>query len=346
MLTASSHAWSSDALKFDPLTSPAVPSLNVNRYLMNAVALAGTRVAAAGERGLIMLSDDGGAHWRQAHSVPVSVTLNRLFFVNEQVGWAVGHGGIVLGTRDGGETWTVLLDGLRAAQLESDAAGADSGNTQRKASAKRMVADGPDKPFFDVYFRDAMHGIVVGAYGMLFATEDGGEHWSSGMNRFGAPIERHLYSIQMVGHDLYITGEQGLLYQSKDGGKEFRAVAIPAKGTLFGLASTEAGHILVYGLRGAIFRLDPGGREWTKIDVPPITFTTGLRLKDGALALANEAGQVFRSTDNGASFALVTQAQASPVVAMKELGEGSLVLAGIRNLRVLAIDKNKVESKK
>jgi hypothetical protein len=43
---------------------------------------------------------------------------------------------------------------------------------------------------------------------------------------------------------------------------------------------------------------------------------------------------------------MVTQTQASPVAAMKELGEGSVVLAGIRNLRVLAIDKKKVESSK
>lgn len=293
-----------------------------------------------------MLSDDSGTQWRQAHSVPVSVTLNRLFFVNAQTGWAVGHGGIVLGTRDGGENWTVLLDGVRAAQLESDAATTDSGNMGRQTSAKRMVAEGPDKPFFDVYFSDEMHGIVIGAYGMLFATEDGGKQWTSGMDRMGAQVERHLYSIQKAGHDLYITGEQGMLYQSTDGGRKFHALALPAKGTLFGLISTEAGHLLAYGLRGAIFRLDPGERVWSKIDALPTTFTTGLRLKDGTLALANEAGQVFRSTDNGTSFTLVKQAQASPVVAMKELEGGNLILAGIRNLRVLEIEKNTVESKK
>ena len=294
-----------------------------------------------------MLSDDGGTRWRQAKLVPVSVTLNRLFFVNEKTGWAVGHGGIVLGTNDGGENWSVLLDGARAAQLESDAAQADSGNSPRQKSAKRMVTEGPDKPFFDVHFRDEMNGIVIGAYGMLFVTDDGGKHWTSGMDRLDPPVERHLYSIQMVEQDIYITGEQGLLYQSTDGGRKFQALATPAKGTLFGLISTKTGHLLAYGLRGAIFRLDPGGgREWVRIDAPPITFTTGLLLKDGTLALANEAGQVFRSINNGVTFEMVTQTQASPVAAMKELGEGSVVLAGIRNLRVLAIDKKKVESSK
>jgi photosystem II stability/assembly factor-like uncharacterized protein len=259
VLMVPSHAWSLGTLKFDPLTSPAAHSPHANRYLMNAVALAGSKVVASGERGLIMLSDDGGTRWRQAKLVPVSVTLNRLFFVNEKTGWAVGHGGIVLGTNDGGENWSVLLDGARAAQLESDAAQADSGNSPRQKSAKRMVTEGPDKPFFDVHFRDEMNGIVIGAYGMLFVTDDGGKHWTSGMDRLDPPVERHLYSIQMVEQDIYITGEQGLLYQSTDGGRKFQALATPAKGTLFGLISTKTGHLLAYGLRGAIFRLDPGG---------------------------------------------------------------------------------------
>ena len=293
-----------------------------------------------------MLSDDGGTSWRQAKSVPVSVTLNRIFFANDKNGWAVGHGGIVLGTSDGGENWSVLLDGARAAQLEGEAAQADADNNQRQTNAKRMVAEGPDKPFFDVHFRDELNGIVIGAYGMLFVTEDGGKHWTSGMDRLGSPVERHLYSIQMVGHDLYITGEQGLLYKSVDGGHKFQAVATPAKGTLFGLVSTDAGHLLAYGLRGAIFRLDPGGREWARIDAPPITFTAGLRLKDGTLALVNETGQIFRSTDNGASFELVPQIQTSPVVAMKEVRDGTLVMAGIRNLTTLVVEKKKVENSK
>lgn len=313
---------------------------------MNAVALAGSRVVATGERGVVLLSDDGGKNWRQAKSVPVSVTLNRIFFANDKIGWAVGHSGIVLGTSDGGENWSVLLDGARAAQVENEAAQADAGNSRRQTSAQRLVAEGPDKPFFDVFFSDAMHGIVVGAYGMMFATEDGGKHWTSGMDRLGAAVERHLYSIQTVGQDFYITGEQGLIYKSSDGGRKFQAVATPAKGTLFGLVSTEAGHLIAYGLRGAIFRLDPGGREWAKVEAPPISFTAGLRLKDGTIVLANEAGQIFRSTNNGVSFEKVIQAQASPVVAMKEVSQGSLVLAGIRNLSVLAIDKKKMENDK
>jgi photosystem II stability/assembly factor-like uncharacterized protein len=345
-LMAPALAGAADSINLDPLTRSAAQSKRAQRYLMNTVALAGTRLVAAGERGVVLLSDDGAGSWRQAKSVPVSVTLNRLYFLDDKRGWAVGHGGIVMATVDGGETWGVLLDGAQAAKLESEAALADSGNTQRQTSAKRLLAEGPDKPFFDVYFRDALNGMVVGAFGMIFVTEDGGKTWASAMGRFNTFVERHLYAIKTQGQDTYITGEQGSLFKSTDGGRKFVGIPMPGKGTLFGLVATDAGHLIAYGLRGAVFRLNPDAREWVKVEAPQATFTSGLRLKDGSLVLANEAGQIFRSTNNGNSFEVVPQTQASPVVAMIEIENGTLVLAGVRNLTKLVVVNNKAESKK
>jgi photosystem II stability/assembly factor-like uncharacterized protein len=337
-MMAPAFAAAADSVNLDPLTRSAAQSNRAQRYLMNTVTLAGTRLVAAGERGVVLLSDDGASSWRQAKLVPVSVTLNRLYFIDEKTGWAVGHGGIVMGTRDAGETWAVLLDGAQAAKLESEAALADSGNTQRQTSAKRLLAEGPDKPFFDVYFRDALNGMVVGAFGMIFVTEDGGKTWVSAMGRFNTFVERHLYAIKSQGQDTYITGEQGSLFKSSDGGRKFVGIPMPTKGTLFGLVSTEAGHLIAYGLRGA--------REWVKVEAPQATFTSGLRLQDGSLVLANEAGQIFRSTNNASSFEVVPQTQTSPVVAMKEIEKGTLVLAGMRNLTKLVVVNNKAENKK
>ena len=42
--------------------------------VLQAITQAGQRLVAVGERGLVLLSDDAGKHWRQAQ-VPVSVTL-------------------------------------------------------------------------------------------------------------------------------------------------------------------------------------------------------------------------------------------------------------------------------
>src|SRR5699024_10076488 len=100
----------------DVLDTPAYPTKLAPENLLNDVARAGDRIVAAGERGHIIYSDDGGESWTQA-DVPVSVTLTGLSFASDTEGWAVGHSGVVLHSDDAGETWTLQLTGIKAAEL-------------------------------------------------------------------------------------------------------------------------------------------------------------------------------------------------------------------------------------
>ncbi|MEP6505589.1 MAG: glycosyl hydrolase, partial [Betaproteobacteria bacterium] len=62
------------------LREPALPTAHAVDAAMLALARAGSRIVAAGERGLVLHSDDGGRAWTQAH-VPVQVSLTALRFV-------------------------------------------------------------------------------------------------------------------------------------------------------------------------------------------------------------------------------------------------------------------------
>src|SRR5471032_3129385 len=68
---------------------------------------AGSRIVTVGEHGIVLLSDDDGATYRQASAVPASATLTAVHFANARDGWAVGHWGEILATTDGGEHWTL-----------------------------------------------------------------------------------------------------------------------------------------------------------------------------------------------------------------------------------------------
>ncbi len=107
-------------------------------------------------------------------------------------------------------------------------------NRKELAEAERLVADGPDKPFFDVHFHDENNGVVVGAYGLAFATQDGGKRWLPWSDRIPNPQGRHLYSIHTSGNTWFIAGEQGALFRSADGGSSFVSVKTPYTGTYFG----------------------------------------------------------------------------------------------------------------
>lgn len=318
-----------------PVREPAVISAKSPRAATLAVARAGARLVAAGERGTVLLSDDHGVHWRQA-PVPVRVTLTALRFFDAQRGWAAGHQGVILHTRDGGESWTLQLDGVRAAALVL-AAAKDADERTRRA-AQRLVDEGPDKPFFDIHFADAQRGFAVGAYNLAFATEDGGATWQPIGARLPNPQTRHLYAVHAAGAQVVIAGEQGLLLKSTDGGASFAALPSPYKGSFFGLLAARSGTLIAFGLRGHVFRSADGGRRWDAVDVgTPVTITAGTELPDGTLALTNQIGELLTSRDDGRSFARAGSAgQPLPAAGLAATADGRWVLATLRGTHRVA----------
>ena len=121
----------------DTLSRAAIAVTRPDRSVLLGIAQAGGRLVVVGERGLIAVSDDEGKTWHQA-SVPVSVSLTAVSFATPKKGWALGHRGVILATSDGGESWTVQLDGLKFAE----AALAEA----KAASAASAPASGDERP--------------------------------------------------------------------------------------------------------------------------------------------------------------------------------------------------------
>lgn len=331
----------------DPLDRAALVSPRALHALILTVARAERRLVAAGERGIVLVSDDDGKAWRQAN-VPVSVTLTSLSFPTAQQGWAVGHSGVVLHSEDGGLNWVKQLDGKMAAKLELDAArqAGDKAGTQRLADAERLVADGPDKPFLAVHFLDPKHGLVVGAYGLALATDDGGMSWYSIRDRIDNPKGKHLYAIHTDGGEVLISGEQGALYRSTDGGATFKEVKTPYAGSYFGVLRGKAGQTVVFGLRGNAYASGDMGQHWRQIDTGlPVTLTAGLRLADNTLVLVDESGRVLRSTDDGQTFPSVPSARPMPFTSLVQAADGALILGSVAGPKRVELNAVSAEKK-
>ena len=95
----------------------------VDKALVQDLARVGDRLFLVGERGHIGWSDNNGKTWVQA-KVPSTADINAIFFVTQELGWAVGHDGNIFNTVDGGKTWALQLDGieynLKRAQAKAD----------------------------------------------------------------------------------------------------------------------------------------------------------------------------------------------------------------------------------
>lgn len=321
---------------------PSLPSALAGQSLMLDVVLAGQRLVAVGERGFILVSDDNGLSWRQVPS-PVSVTLTRVVFPSATQGWAVGHAGVVLHSQDGGLSWSKQLDGAQAARLELEAAqrahsAQPSEHSQQQLEAAQLLfEEGPDKPFLAVHFFDERQGLILGAYGLAFATADGGASWQSIRERLDNPAAMHLYDIHELAGELFIAGEQGLLLRSADNGLRFSALESPANGTLFGLLATDAQGLLAFGLRGKTYLSEDRGDSWRTVpNNLPVTLTAGARLADGSLMLVDESGRTLLSRDHGHSFVASTLAKPAYLTGLTSGADGQVILASNHGLVRLA----------
>lgn len=309
----------------DPVDRPAVHNSRAVQTVMLAVAQAGSRLVMAGERGIVLASEDGGKSWEQAR-VPVAVTLTALSFVDADNGWAVGHGGVVIATRDGGRTWARQLDGRDIARLELEAATA-AGDARRIAMAKQLVQDGSDKPLLAVHFWNAKRGMAVGAYGLAVHTEDGGASWQSWAGRIDNPKGLHLNAMHVSGSMVYLAGERGLLLRSQDDGQSFQPLTSPYAGSWF--AMTGRGNLVVLaGLRGHVFWSEDGGQQWTASQAEvPVNIVSATATRSGALLFVNQAGQILRSSDAGRSLQALPRAPGAPIVSLIESQGPTLVAA-------------------
>lgn len=320
----------------DPLDRPALMTKAGAHSVLLDVTRAGSRVIAVGERGIVVLSDDGGRTWRQA-KVPTSVSLTAVEFPSPKQGWAVGHAGEVLHTEDGGETWTRQLDGRAAANLALEAARArakaakpgDTAVERSVAEAERLVADGPDKPFLDLAFEDERHGFIVGAYNLIFKTDDGGQTWEPWLDRVDNPKGLHFYAIQIVGSTIYLAGEQGLFLRSSDGGEHFERLETPYEGTYFAVAANERGELLLAGLRGNAYWSADRGETFRASQVPiPVSFSAVTRGEGGALYFANQAGLLLVSRDGGRTLIPLNAPHLPPLASLMVAGPGHLLTVG------------------
>lgn len=309
-----------------PLQRAALPVAAPERALFLDIASAGQRLVAVGERGLIVFSDDQGKHWQQA-SVPVAVSLTAVDFASPSLGWAVGHSGVILHTRDGGESWHKQLDGEQAAALAMAEAQQAAANKPEDeiiqgylSAAKWLLKEGADKPFLDLHFLNENKGIVVGAYGLLLRTEDGGNTWSSQITASANPMGMNLYAIGEAEGTLYIVGEQGFFAASTNEGASFEAIATPYEGTWFVVSHTADKHIFLGGLRGNAYRYQPEFKRFHEVNINTGTsFNSVLKLSDGRLLFVDQSGKILESSDHGASVHFLQRPPGAPLVVLAEV---------------------------
>ena len=262
--------------------------------MMLSATLAGSRIVAVGDHGVVLLSDDAGKSFRQARSVPVSSTLTSVSFVDATHGWVVGQWGVVLNTTDGGENWALQRSDLTV-----------------------------DQPLFSVHFKNSKDGWAVGLWSLMLHTVDGGVTWITVKPPpppGGKKADRNLYRIfANADGAMFIACEQGRVMQSADDGATWNYIETGYTGSFWSGVALQDGALLVGGLRGTIYRSIDRGKTWS---VSQSTFkssiTDMLQLADKSIVAVGLDGVTLISGDDGVSFSGNQRSDRVPLTALSK----------------------------
>ncbi len=292
----------------------------------------GSGFIAVGERGHILKSQDGET-WTQVEAVPTRSTLNAVT-VRGDLLWAVGHDAVILHSEDGGDTWV-----------------------RQYADPAQSGEDDPN-PFFDVLFVDDQRGFVLGSYGLLFITEDGGQSWDEALigdmlssetiasdveeeisaaesyeSQFGEEEQYYDYHLngiaQLSDGTLFIAGEAGTSYLSRDGGESWIFVAMPYEGSMFGIIATSDDRFIAYGLRGHVLESTDGGETWVELETGTFSSLMGAsELDDGTLVLVGANGEVIARRAGGSQFVPYSYPGGEDLGDVAPAGGSALIVVG------------------
>jgi len=314
-----------------PLPAEMAP-LASKSLLLDITNVAQSKLVVVGQHGHILMSTDA-TNWQQAQ-VPVQSTLTSVFFLNDNLGWAVGHDAVILHTKNGGTSWHI-----------------------------QQYRPELEKPLLDIAFKNAKEGIAIGAYGQFFRTENGGETWMAEFHEeFLLPDDQdylnelknedeeayldeissilpHFNRIEMDGRTLYLVGEIGLIAKSNDFGKHWQPFDEIYQGSFFDIARTNKGNLLVAGLRGHIFRSLRNGTPWGQTPTESTALLNDIVLTDDdRIFVLGNNGVLLESYDDGLTFQQRNQQDGKSLIAGAWF-HGKLVIASDVGIKVITIKK-------
>lgn len=347
-----------DKLKtLDLLDLPAPATTRGAHKLLLDVSAGGPGLVAVGEMGLLLASADQGRTWTQQPS-PTSVMFTGVSFVDAKTGWAVGHDGVIVATTDGGRHWARQFDGRKAneavlvavrAQVERAKAlpGNDEATVKKReqaedalGAAQAAIEAGPSSPLFAIRFLDARRGLVAGAFGQLFATEDAGASWHYIGDRLDNPEGLHLNGLAQDGEgSLYIAAEAGTVFVSRDQGASWTRVQVGYDGHLYGVVQLEEHALLAYGFKGRVFRSTDRGASWSKLPQVGNKTLVQATVADGRVLLLAEDGQLYETRKAGVDFVPLGLPLALGKFSSFTLAGGTLVGVGSSGVSLLPLAK-------
>jgi photosystem II stability/assembly factor-like uncharacterized protein len=264
-------------------------------------------------------------------------------FTSVNDGWAVGEGGMLLATLDGGAHWHSVScgtwDDLFAVTFTDRSHGwllggdevirtADAG---KHWSVARLGSGGSGLALQALAFTDRLHGIAAGVIargdhqvGIIFCTSDGGENWRTAWKQsptfpftkwqvylqHAEGVKAGTVGLRAIGvidrRHLVVTDGGGVVLASRDGGASWSLLANSDTNAIGSLVFPTRSRGWAVGSSGRVMESRDGGRTWRlrqTLSRYPLYQIAFASKTDGWIVGGD--GTLFRTTDGGVHWTAV-----------------------------------------
>ncbi|MBN1676557.1 MAG: CotH kinase family protein [Kiritimatiellae bacterium] len=253
----------------------------------------------------------------------VSGTTNHLEcmrFADAQHGWAVGWGGTILKTTNGGNTWTRQTSGTTlnlatcffADRLNGWAAGGEfSGGSATKVvlhtsdggTTWQKQQTGTTALLFTGWAFDAANAILLGTGGTVYRTSDGGANW----NRIYTGHSGFMVTSRFIGDAGWAAGYDYFM-RTTDAGRSWQKSAWAFE-PIWGSAFADANTRWLVGEKGTIYKTVNGGNSWAAQAQFGIASHCGWAVNANRVYVGTNGGRIYETTNGGASWTYVKLSQ-------------------------------------